>query len=287
MSVKKKPDARLNPWRADIAAAYLRPKVEAPQYVEGENMMVSRPIAALHHMPSDDAMMDTQLLYGEVFCVYEKKKGWAWGQAQRDDYVGYIRLADLAGTIETDLVVNAMCSFVYAQADIKSRPVMALSMGAEVKMVAQQGRFIGIDGGGWMIGAHLCSNTEFADDFVSIAEKFLHIPYLWGGKASLGLDCSALVQIALQRSGINCPRDCDLQVQMLGALLDHNLATLRRGDLVFWQGHVAIMQSPTQLLHANATDMKVVSEVFSIARPKIAQTEGDITSVKRLREVSA
>ena len=231
--------------------------------------------------------MDTQLLHGEVFRVYEKKKGWAWGQSQRDDYVGYVSLDDLAPQVRADMVVTAMRSFVYESDDIKSRPVMALSMGAQVKMVSKQGRFIHIDGDGWMIADHLGYNTEQDIDFVSVAEQFLHVPYLWGGRESLGLDCSALVQIALQRCGISCPRDTDMQEQVLGEPVDVETVPLQRGDLVFWKGHVGIMQNATQLLHANATHMKVVSESFKQARLRIAEIDGNITSVKRLKGLSA
>ncbi|MGC6512678.1 MAG: NlpC/P60 family protein [Parvibaculales bacterium] len=286
MSTHKKPDPRLNPWRDDLAAAYLRGEVDAPKYVEGRDMMVISPVAALRRSPADGAKMDTQLLHGEIFRVYEKKKGWAWGQSQRDDYVGYAKLVDLAGPVRTDMVVTAMRSFVYESDDIKSRPVMALSMGAQVKMVSKQGRFVHIDGDGWMIADHLGYNTEHDVDFVSIAEKFLHVPYLWGGKESLGLDCSALVQIALQRCGISCPRDSDMQERVLGETVEPD-APLQRGDLVFWKGHVGIMQDATRLLHANATHMKVVSEPFQEARSRIAETEGDITSIKRLNGLSA
>ena len=287
MSTRKKPDPRLNPWRDDIAAAYLRGEVDVPKFVEGKDMMVISPVTALRRSPADGAMMDTQLLHGEVFRVYEKKKGWAWGQAQRDDYVGYARLDDLAAPIRTDMVVTAMRSFVYERDDIKSRPVMALSMGAHVKMVSKQGRFIHIDGDGWMIAEHLGYNNDQNADFVTIAEQFLHVPYLWGGKESLGLDCSALLQISLHRCGISCPRDTDMQERVIGQSVDLKTQSLQRGDLIFWKGHVGIMQDEHRLLHANATHMKVVSEPFLDARRRIGEHEGDITSIKRLDGLSA
>ncbi|MGC6475532.1 MAG: NlpC/P60 family protein [Parvibaculales bacterium] len=282
ISATPKPDPRLNPWRDDLAAAYLRGEVEAPKYVEGKDMMVTSPVVALRRSPANGAVMDTQLLHGEVFRVYEKKKGWAWGQSQMDDYVGYVLLSELSEPIETDMVVSRLRSFVYESDDIKSRPLMALSMGARVKMISKKGRFIHIDGDGWMIADDLAYQSVSAPDFVEIAEMFLNVPYLWGGRESLGLDCSALIQIALQRAGVSCPRDTDMQERVLGDSIDWPNKALKRGDLVFWKGHIGVMQDDQNLLHANATHMRVVSENFAAACARIAETDGPVTSVRRL-----
>lgn len=287
MAAEVKPDPRLSPWRDDLAAAHLRGEVKAPKYVEGENHSVSAPVAALRRSPADAAMMDTQLFFGEGFRVYEKRGDWAWGQSLTDDYVGYVPAGNLQPHYETDHVVRVPRSFVYRDPDIKSRPIMAVSMGARLKITDHEDRFARIDDGGagsasgWIVSRHIAGEGDYADDFVAVAEMFLHAPYLWGGRTSLGLDCSALVQLSLMRAGYACQRDTHMQEATLGRPVTDGL---RRGDLVFWKGHVGVLQSAARLLHANATFMQTVSEDFETACQRIEQTEGPVTSVRRLSD---
>ena len=93
-----------------------------------------------------------------------------------------------------------------------------------------------------MPARHLVPIDSYENDFVAVAERFLGAPYLWGGKSNLGLDCSALVQLALTACGVPCPRDSDMQEHALGTLIASDFSALRRGDLLFWKGHVAIVR---------------------------------------------
>ncbi|MDD9841678.1 MAG: NlpC/P60 family protein [Alphaproteobacteria bacterium] len=284
-------DLRLFAWREDLAAAKLRGQVKAAQYVAGEEAQITAPVADLRALPNDEAVLQTQLLYGEPFCIYEEKNGWAWGQAGLDDYVGYLRadnltpLSQQAQSAPPDHQIATLASFIYPKQDIKARPLMALSMGARVKLTEKTERFAYVDNVGWVITSHIRPLTKPKSDYMAAALQFLDSPYLWGGRSHLGLDCSALVQLALMQAGFTCPRDTDMQENALGrAVLDDNLQHeyLQRGDLVFWKGHVGLLQSPTELLHANATYMKTIIEDFTTARKRIAKIQGDISSIRRL-----
>ena len=275
-------DPRLHPFRPEIAAKYLQGQVEAARFVEGQRFEVVEPVADLRRAPSHEAPLDSQVLLGECVTVYETNgEGWAWGQLESDGYVGWLSANALAapGPGPTHKV-RALRTLVFARPDIKTPPLTSLPMGARLAVARQDERFA-ITASGWHVPqTHLVPIKSKQDDFVAVAEQFLDTPYLWGGKTSLGIDCSGLVQIALQAAGIACPRDSDMQELALGQIT--SLADLRRGDLVFWKGHVAIARNDHELTHANAHHMMVAVEPVAEAIRRIKAAGSEVTSVKRL-----
>jgi cell wall-associated NlpC family hydrolase len=176
-------------------------------------------------------------------------------------------------------------TFVFPGRSIKAPPIEALSLGCRVAAVSQPGEAAGeltkLESGFYVPTRHLAPIGTTESDFVAVAERFVGVPYLWGGKSSLGLDCSGLVQVALTASGVVCPRDSDMQEQALGAARSNDLAGLGRGDLVFWKGHVAIARDANSLVHANAFHMAVAIEPVTEAVRRIAASGSVVTSVKR------
>lgn len=275
-------DPRLNAYRADLAAACLEGKVAAPRFVTGTSAQVCVPVAALRRTAAPNGARDTELLFGEAVTVLDRTDGWAWVQATRDQYVGYVAADELHdGAPAPTHHVAAVRSFIYEAADLKSPVRNWVSLNTPLVVTSQSGKFSVLAGGGFVFTAHLRDAGSAARDFVRVAESFLETPYLWGGRSSLGLDCSALVQCALEAALIPCPRDTDMQEAALGKTLDSK-ASLQRGDLIFWKGHVGIMRDATTLLHANATHMKTALEPVEPAITRIAQTDGPVTSIRRL-----
>jgi len=122
-----------------------------------------------------------------------------------------------------------------------------------------------------------------AADFVAVAERFVGTPYLWGGKSSIGIDCSGLAQVALNAAGTGCPRDSDLQQDGLGrALNPAEYKQLQRGDLIYWKGHVAIVRDAGTIVHANAHHMATVVENTREAIARIKAAGSEIAAIKRL-----
>jgi cell wall-associated NlpC family hydrolase len=243
---------------------------------------VIEPIASMQRAPSHEARLDTQALLGESMMIYDTtEEGWAWGQCEADGYVGWLSANALGtpGPAPTHKVTVPR-TLGFPAPDIKLPPVIALPMGAALTIVRQDERFA-VTANGWHLPAvHLAPIKAKQPDFVSVAESLLGAPYLWGGKTSLGLDCSGLVQVALQAAGIPCPRDSDLQELALGKL--SSIASLQRGDLVFWKGHVAIARDAKTLLHANAHHMMVAIESAAGAIARIKAAGSEITSVRRV-----
>ena len=181
--------------------------------------------------------------------------------------------------------MRALGTFVYPVADIKSPPLMHLSMNAEVRRRAQRRPVLRRSKAAASSSRATSSSVgRYANDFVEIAERFIGTPYLWGGRTRLGLDCSGLVQISLQAAGFASPRDTDMQQAELGTAvpLDEVRDGLQRGDLVFWKGHVGMMVDSVMLIHANAHYMAVTVETLPEAMERIAKASGPTTAIRRL-----
>jgi hypothetical protein len=278
-------DRRVTPARPDLAAASLRGKVQASRYVEGWRRRIVEGAAPLRRAPSHEAPLETEALYGESVMVYEENESWAWAQLERDSYVGYLPAASLGLSVAPTHRLAALRSFAYPGPSIKLPPVAALSLGARLAISERRGDFA-VTADDWHIYAqHLAPLEVYEPDFVAVAEHFLETPYLWGGRTSQGIDCSGLVQTALAEAGVAAPRDSDMMEAALGAPthVDEALAHLRRGDLIFWKGHVGIMRDARALLHSNGWHMQVASEPLAEARERIAAgAYGAITSIRRL-----
>ena len=277
-------DPRLTPARDDLAADFLRSTVNAANYVKGATKCVAAASAPLHTSPDASSQRATELLMGEAFVVYEEKDGWAWGQALMDDYVGYVPSATLGVTDDpVSHKVAVLRTFVYAEPDLKSQMLEPLSLGSMVTAGNIHDSFTQIQNGGWIFTDHLKTVSDLEGDYLTTAIRFIGVPYLWGGRTSLGLDCSGLVQLALQAAGVGDPRDTDMQELALGREVDPNPASMERGDLVFFPGHVGIIVDQGTLLHANAWDMMVSPHPLRFVVAEIAKKqEQPITSVRRL-----
>ena len=284
-------DPRINPVRPDLAAARLRGRVEAARFTDGEQKRVLAPAAPVRRHPARDAALDTEALMGERVTVYDSQGGFAWVQLEADGYVGYLP-SDALGEIgvEPDQRVCALRTFVYPGPNLKLPPTGFLSLNAAVAVRAVEGDYAQLATGGFVHLAHLADRSHHEPDFVAVAERFVGTPYLWGGKTSLGLDCSGLVQIALAAAGIAAPRDSDMMARELGAPVETgpDLSGLRRGDLVCWGGHIGIMLDDRQLLHANGHAMATAVEPLRVAEERIrTKSYGPITGIRRLPRLGA
>jgi hypothetical protein len=274
-------DPRITPARPDLAAKFLEGKVTAARFVEGEEREVIDAQAPVRAEPAPDAPLVTEALMGESVTIYDfNDEGWAWGQLAEDGYVGWLPTnALLAPRPAATHKVNALRTLAFPGPSIKLPPTVMPPLGAKLTVVREQDRFA-VSPVGFLPASHLAPLDHRDTDFVAMAERFLGTPYLWGGKTNYGLDCSGLVQVALSACGITCPRDSDMQERALGTSVD--IKNVRRGDLVFWKGHVAIVRDEKTFLHANAFHMAVALEPIAEAIARIAAAGSEVISVKRL-----
>ncbi|MBI3701020.1 MAG: C40 family peptidase [Afipia sp.] len=284
-----KTDPRLTPARPDLAAKFLEGKVKAGRFVEGADCEVIAASAPVRHEPSHQSSLDTEALKGERVTIYDRAEGWAWGQLQNDGYVGWLPENALGPIAEKHThKVIALRTLAFPGPSIKLPPVDVLSLGCRVTIARHDGPFAITPDNIFIHAMHLVPLNVMEGDFVSVAERFVGTPYLWGGKTSLGLDCSGLVQVSLEAAGFPIPRESDLQEKSEGtAIQSRDFGSLKRGDLIFWKGHVAIARGDGTMVHANATHMCVACEPIETAVARIRKSEtGDVSSIKRLNFVS-
>lgn len=277
-------DRRLHAFRPDLADETLKGSVEATSFVRGEPARINVPVAQLRPVPDLARGIDTELLFGETVRIFDRADGFAWIQADQDGYVGYLPETVLGALEEPTHRIAVPRTFLYPEAELRKPPLGALSLGSRVTVVGEAEtrgtQYFLLSTGGAVIAKHCLSIAEtLGDDFVAVAEKFIEAPYLWGGRSGFGLDCSALVQLSLMMTGKSAPRDSDMQASYGSPIAREEL---RRGDLVFWKGHVGIMEDAETLLHANGHTMSVARENFEAAVKRIGWLYEQPTGYRRI-----
>jgi len=264
-------DKRITPFKDGVTDDAHEGLIRARSYVAGEILSCYDATAPILSAPEHGAEQWDQLLLGERFKVIERKHDFYWGQALRDGYVGYVPVSAFRRDwyLPTHYVAT-LRTYVFAAPNLKSPILTAISLNSLVSVTKFENGFAWINDMGWVYASHLSDFNAFAQDFVSVAESYVNAPYQWGGRESIGLDCSGLLQQALYAAGYGCPRDSDMQAKLgLPLVVGRELKGLRRGDLVFWKGHVAIMVDESNIIHANAHHMKVAIEPLNEAVGRI------------------
>lgn len=281
-------DSRLHAFRPDLADARLQGEVVAERFVAGRQARISASVADVRKAPRPDAGLNTQLLFGDEVVVFEEAEGFAWLQAERDGYVGYVSSGDLAARgADPTHVVTALRTFVYPGPDMKFPRSGQLSIGSQVAVTGfaetRGTRYGLLPSGEAIVLQHLAPLGTTTDDFVVVAERLIDTPYLWGGFSAFGIDCSGLVQLSMRMTGRKVLRDSDMQEASLGTPVDAgaDFSQLQRGDLVFWKGHVAIMTDAENMIHANGHTMTVAREGLRQAIDRIGYLYGGPTSFRR------
>jgi cell wall-associated NlpC family hydrolase len=278
-------DPNLNPYLKDIAAIKLKGLVEADRFVEPTLYQVTGGLASLRKLGVEDGEQLSQALHGEIIEIYQEIDGFGWGQMQSDGYVGWFDMAALSSPVlPVTRKVSALRTYAYSSPSPKAAPHYLLSLGAHVCETGEtESGFVYCARAGWVYADHLAQLTDRVDDAVTTAEQFIEAPYQWGGVESLGLDCAGLIQTAYKAAGINIPRDSYMQ-RHIGheVLIGPDFAGLRRGDIVCWSGHVALMLDHANMIHSNGFHLKVVREQLVQAAGRISAQYGAILTVRRL-----
>ena len=283
MTCDGEPDPRAWPVRTDLAADFLRGQVVRDRYASGVHYRVRVDVLSLRARPDKAAGRVSELLFGEDILVYDIDGAWAWGQCQTDGYVGYARIDGLAEAQDTapDHEPVVLRSTVYSRPDFRSEPVRPLHLGSRLTVLDRHADYVLTDAGGWVFARHLERFGQCREPHVAAARRFLGTPYLWGGRSSFGLDCSALVQLALARAGRAAPRDSDQQEAAVGGVVEAGIAAAMCGDLLYMPGHVAMMTTNDRVIHANVHHMAVEEEPLEAFLRRLTALNLTITTVRR------
>jgi len=259
-----------------VAAKALEGSVQADSFVAGTVRIVGCPLTDLRSAP--DGPRDRQLLLGAAVTVFEDREGWSFLQAE-DQYVGYVPSADLTDFAAPTHFVAVPATHAYAYENFKERERFALSFGSRVQVVDERPKFMETTVG-FIPKKHLRPISRPFQDPATVAQLHFGVPYLLGGNAIWGIDCSGLISTSLRACANECAGDSDLQMAMFTQEI---AGPMQRGDLVFWKGHVGMMVDAETLLHANAHHMATVYEPLEAAILRIkAQGDGEVLARRRI-----
>ncbi len=262
-------DARVNLIRDDFEISNIKPIKK--RVISGTALLREHSDFNLNK-----GKQESELIYGDIFSIYEEKEDWAWGQAEFDSYVGYLKKDSLDGnTPNPTHILSKLKSTIYHEPDMRSPILDSLSIGSKLNIISEKGKYVELDSGGWVYKSHLSDINYIAEDYVETAKKFIGTPYIWGGNSSAGIDCSGLVQTSLRLAGINIPRDTDQQYQHLkNSEIELSLNHLQKGDILFSDGHIGIMSDNKNFLHANAHHMATIIEPISDVVDRFSKGKG-------------
>ena len=237
------------------------------------------PIVNLYKKNSLKSGIDTQLLYGDIFKVIKKHNGWRKIRIKEDGYVGYVKSGKFSEPIKPNFKVCVLKARLFGGPSSKKKLKKFLPYNSRVKIIGKNGKF-GKFGKYWIKTSDLKKiNFKYRNIFKNV-KLFKNTKYLWGGKSYKGIDCSALVQVFFNHNNKYCPRDSKDQEKYFKKKI--KLKNIRKNDMIFWKGHVAIALSKNNLIHAYGPIKKVVIMNIKKTIERIYKTANlKVTSIRR------
>ncbi len=275
-------DRRTTPIRGDLADIKLAGKLFAPHYAVPLLRTGIAPVTEIHAEPHASSMPVSALMHGEEFAVLDVAGEWAWGYCLHDNYLGYLRFAELGDDFDATHIISAAATLLVTEPSIKAPVLARYPMGARIVCgePSECGKYLACENG-FIPLVHLSEVDKVATSPADLAEQLIGTPYSWGGRGGDAIDCSGLVQLVFGLNGVSAPRDADMQQADFGEELAEGEA-LQRGDLVFFPGHVGIMADSENIIHANAHWMAVAVEPLADAAARFAENEVAVLGRKRV-----
>jgi len=255
------------------------------KFFTGQRLKIIDNYTPIKCSPNIDSETMSEALYGENFILKKTFKNWLFGKLESDNYEGFISINSISTEdYKHTHYVSELRTYMYSKPDIKSVTTGILSINSLITVVDEVRGFSKLNNDSYVFTRHIDLKSKKNNNYIDTAIKFTNTPYKWGGRTSFGIDCSGLVQLSLMNSGYECPRDSELQKQVLGKNipLETCFNNLKKGDLIFWEGHVGIMVSDKNIIHANSFSMDTRIEKLTDVDSRISQNSNKICEIKRI-----
>ena len=247
-------------------------------------MNIIIPSTGMQSKPFESSELETECLFGESVNVLDENLDWVYCKLLTDNYNGWVSKKALGFIQKPTHRVQTTRSFLFEEKNIKSNVISHLPMGSLLSVIMINGNWATVKLPSFynLKTAHVPKNhivnVDYrTKDWVKVAEQLLNTPYKWGGRDTLGIDCSALLQLSYQTYGENIPRNTSQQLELQKKVVV-NIDDLERGCVIFWTGHVGIMTNNLYCIHANAYHMKTKIEPLS----KIIERMGEDSSIIKM-----
>ena len=208
----------------------------------------------IYKKPSKLSEVTSQIICGEKFKILSKNKNWIKIKLLFDNYVGYIQNKQFIQKTNLNYKVNNLKAKIFKKPNVRTKSY--LTFGSKVSALDENKNYIKIQKNKWIKKTDVKKINHKEKNFIKIFKKFLQVKYVWGGKSYKGIDCSALLQIFFYYNNLFYPRDTKDQIKYSRGKLKKR--TFKKGDIIFWKGHVAICLNSKKLIHAYGPEKKVL-----------------------------
>ena len=218
------------------------------------NFYFKEPFLNIYKLPNIRSEVTSQILYGERFKILSKRKGWVKIKSLYDRYIGFIKNKNYINKLKISHKVSNIQANIFKNPNVKTKKI--LFFGSKLSLIEKRNGFVRFEKNQWVKLKDIKKITHKEKDFVKIFKLFLKTKYVWGGKTNKGIDCSALLQIFFYYNNLFYPRDTKDQIKYSRGKLKKR--TFKKGDIIFWKGHVAICLNSKKLIHAYGPEKKVL-----------------------------
>ena len=217
------------------------------------NFYFKEPFSNIYKLPNIRSEVTSQILYGERFKILSKRKGWIKIKSLYDRYIGYIKNKNYVNKLKISHKVSNIQANIFKKPNVKTKKT--LYFGSKLSVIEQRIGFVRFEKNRWVKLKDIKKITHKEKNFIKIFKLFLKTKYVWGGKTNKGIDCSALLQIFFYYNNLFYPRDTKDQINYSIKKISKKF---KKGDIIFWKGHVAICINSNQLIHAYGPEKRVI-----------------------------